>query len=270
MIKKENSIATDIVNNEAYFMIFSIKNSIFSEKSIDIQKNYIFYNSSSKFPLFNGLYCFSLENEDEFLFSLKKSIAFFKKKNTNFSWWWLNNACVPNFVLNKLNELGFKKYGTYTGIALELENYNLKKIDNKLVIRKVSTKAEYESFVSIVSNAFSFDFSTTNDFYHLQNFYENPNTVEHYIGYHENIPVTVMTLFINENVVGIYNAATVIKYRKTGFYSELLNSLLFNLKTREYTLAVSQLAPDGMARGIFDGIGFKNFCHLEHYLFLFE
>ncbi|WP_225969930.1 GNAT family N-acetyltransferase [Pectobacterium parvum] len=75
------------------------------------------------------------------------------------------------------------------------------------------------------------------------------------VGYLDGVPVSTATLYLKDNVAGVFDIATPEKWRRQGFGSEMFHSALQLALKKQAKICVLQASPDGL--NIYKKSGFK-------------
>lgn len=219
------------------------------------------YFSGSDFALFNGTFNESL-SEEKFETALEKTCAFFAPYNKPFTWWWTKNTKMPEAIKSALESKQFTALGTFLGIGSQITEMNKVDIPNAVTVSKVDTENEYETFIAILSEVFELT-SIADQFKAM---FRSP-LFQHYLGYYEGESVGAVTSYINNNVVGLYNGATLERARKHGVCSALLQTAVNDAKQKDTKFVVAQLMTEAMAQGITEKMGLRAHCELYPFIF---
>lgn len=264
LFNDENTIFQSIIQNMRDFFKEAILLSHHQKAGIQSFHDSMRYYSGSDFALFNGLFHQGDFDSREYFSDL---IHYFSGKNKPFVWWWLSSNDIPSDIQISLDHHGFQGLGMYNCLALDLKNIELQEANNKIEIVKINDAKEYKHYIDIISEVFQVSDSVRNDFFVMLNSYGDDKLFQHYLGYYENKPVTVLTSYIKDKVAGLYSGATLPGFQKLGLCTTIGQYALTDAKKSGCELAVTQLMAPGMAQGICEKIGFKSYGRMLPYVF---
>lgn len=260
-------VTKNIISNLIEVMSIAVQFSTHPESGVKDLQGSLQYYSGCEFPFFNGIFNNYNNHEPGIRGNLSEIIEFFAAKNTPFIWWWLQQSEIPIETKKELEDQGFQSLGVFSGIAAKLDEVNFNfNADNDIKIKCVENNDEYTKFLTIICDVFQLSESIKNDFYNMYQSYGQNGKFTHYLGFYKNEPVATLTSYIDDKVVGLYNGATLAKAQKNGLCSILARNAIKEAKNSGCEYAVSQLMAPGMAKGLSEKLGFKNYCSLLPFL----
>lgn len=90
--------------------------------------------------------------------------------------------------------------------------------------------------------------------------------IESYVGYFQDTPVSIGTIFYFNGVAGIYNVGTLKEYQGKGIGGEMMTTMLLKAKLDDLKTAILQGPADGI--GIYEKLGFQFCGEMKQFLFL--
>lgn len=177
--------------------------------------------------------------------------------------WWVGYSCDPHWLPNLLEEMGFKKNTTEHAMALDLQDYKgINENENantvNFNVNPVSTAEQLENFISILE---PYD-SSARPFYSRLKMEMLEKQEQLYVGYNNGTPVSIGTLYHDEDTAGIFSLLTDEKYRGQGFGTQMMLHLIQTAKSngnRYVTLSAS--SNDGYR--IYERLGFKSYGEFD-------
>lgn len=194
---------------------------------------------------------------------IRKVLRVFTSKNLPFSWW-VSERDKPDSLPSLLEKQGLSPKEEDIGMILFLDSFNQERRNHGLLIRRVLNQLELKNFAEVMVNIGGYSKV-------YEEFFEKiPSTLfgegapfEIYVGYHEEVPVVTGILVLHANVGGIYYIMTRQEYRKRGYGTEMMISLLQRAKAKNYHLATLQASAIG--KSLYQKLGFKTLCRFLEY-----
>jgi len=226
------------------------------------------YFSGCQFPFFNGVFN-NYQHKDAVLKDdLTEITDYFSEKNVPFIWWWLQDSEMPSEIKNELDQKGFKFLGDFTGIAVQLTQINKNTFmpDKTVKIKQVETSAEYQQFIAILCEVFQMTDSIKKEMKEMLKSYGPDGKFKHYLGFYKDKAVATATSYIDGNIVGLYNGATLTEARNKGLCSVLAKKVIDDAILLGCEYGITQLMASAMAKGIAEKLGAKKYCNLLPYI----
>ena len=182
-----------------------------------------------------------------------------------------NIYCKQNVFLKN-----FKNVYTDAWMVLENENYlETFNIPDNIIIKKVSTFNEFKEFIDVFKKAYSSD-DPSDPYGNLSPTYTDAlkrsfdkNDLykkNHYIGFINGIPAGVATAITKDDLVGIYNVATISEYRKKSIGKSLMSYIVKDLYQQNTTIFL-QTEKDTFVETWYKKQGFQTMflgeCYIE-------
>lgn len=232
----------------------------------DLQGSFQYY-TGCEFPFFNGVFNNYKYQNTEIKDDLAKITEFFAAKNKPFIWWWTQQSEMPGEIKQELADNGFQFLGDFSGIAAKLTDVKFNgEVDEKITVKRVETPDEYNQYLTIICEVFQLTDSVKKDFHDMYQSYGPNGKFIHYLGFYENVPAATLTSYISDKVVGLYSGATLAKVQKKGLCGTIGQVAIKEAIDAGCEYAISQLMAPGMAKGVSEKVGFKEYCTLYPYL----
>jgi ribosomal protein S18 acetylase RimI-like enzyme len=132
-----------------------------------------------------------------------------------------------------------------------------------LVIRPVEDLATLRLWTRIHAAGFGMPPSTTGPIYDLLASLGADRPLRFYLGYLDGQPVAISTLFLESDVAGIYDVATLPEARRKGIGAAMTLAPL--LAMREAGCRVGILQSSAMGYYVYLRLGFVTVCKMEHF-----
>ncbi|MCM3629786.1 GNAT family N-acetyltransferase [Paenibacillus glycanilyticus] len=170
---------------------------------------------------------------------------------------WLTYSHEPDELVEKallVNE--FQPIEEMTGFGLALEKWSSDLHIQGFEVGAVQTETEIETYRKIALAGFGIPDNLADIFCKI--FVDGPfqdKSIQHYVAYMEGEPVTTVTTFKEDGVVGIYNVATPEAHRRRGYARTALAEVLREVQKQGAQQAVIIATP--MAASVYPSVGFK-------------
>ncbi|RKF52402.1 acetyltransferase [Bacillus wiedmannii] len=190
---------------------------------------------------------------------LYKEVAYFNQKKFPMSVWFWDDKQERD-IKRELIKIGLKE--AEQNIAMVADLKTIHPIINMPVgftIQKVSSSGQIKKFGETLAHLFG----TSEEGIHVQAFYNetvsfdlwNSENMKLYLGYYKGEAVSVGSLVITKDSIGIYDIATKEEMRGKGFGSTMFHYLLQEAKELKGAQCVLQASPDGI--NIYKKAGFQ-------------
>lgn len=136
----------------------------------------------------------------------------------------------------------------------------------EISVKEVSTEAEYDDFIDIIAEVFQFTPSIKLDYTAMCQLYGKNGHFNHYLGFYDHKPISTLTTYTNNGIVGFYNGATLPNMQKHGICTTLAQYAIQHAQSTDNKIGISQLMASGMAKGISEKMGFKTSCILQPFV----
>lgn len=236
-----------------------------NQQILSLQDQCLWLNSGTHNPFFNGVIDYAQD--------FTRLSALLTKAKNDFnrrpcSWWYLADDLLSIEAQQILNKHKFYSAGKFSGIKLLIEAMNTEIIvPNEISIKKVKTRQDCQIFYDIFFEVFQMAGIMKIEFQKMLDSLLCNENYSGYIGFYENKPVGVASSFIIDEVVGLYNAATLTHARNKGVGTALQLQRIKDAKAKGCRLAVAQLMAKNMAGGIAKRLGFSTLCQFTPYIY---
>lgn len=189
------------------------------------------------------------------------AIQFFSSQNLPFAWW-IDQQEI-------FEKKGFQFGGTMKGIALELSQISEVSLNcpDGLKIKAIETEQELRQFISVLVESFGMENSTAEQMHRINYAAMKNGEQIHFMASLNDVPVSIATLSVCETTSGIWNFATLPKYRGHGIGNAVAKACILEAKRHKYKQIMAILMPKGMAAGTFRKLGFQDVSHFSFYLY---
>ncbi len=176
--------------------------------------------------------------------------------NQSFAWW------IPPSERNKalsgfLYKFGLKKTNE-DGMLCDLSKVNIANPITNLEIRLVQNKQQLQSFINILK---TYDQSAEYFYNKLDNNFSE-NSIKFFVGFINNIPGVIGTLYINSHASSIFSLITKEHIRNSGYGTDMMNHLLKFAKSHK-TNVVTLSASNNDGYKIYKRLGFNKLDSFE-------
>lgn len=203
----------------------------------------------------------TLKNRDA---KIKETVDYFNSRHLPFTWW-TGPSTRPPTLGEHLEAHGFLHRPDNAGMAIELSMIpdDLPQ-PSELSIEPVEDVVTLKKYAHVATTCFSmtpftdhfFDVETSIG---LKSFPPRRN----YLGYLEGAPVACSNLLLAHGVAGIYAVGTLPAARRKGVGTAMTLVPLREARDRGYHVGVIHASP--MGRGVYQRIGFKQYCNIGIY-----
>ncbi len=202
-------------------------------------------------------------NEKNLSSRVSHILDLYKSKNLPFSWW-IGERDEPEGLAGELIRQGLSPKEDDIGMSLSLEGMSFSRSVKELSIERIETRERLVDFAKVVVAAGVYPLIYEQLLSEIPPvLYHDGAPFEIYVGYFENLAVVTGILVLHANVAGIYYIMTDPSFRKRGFGTEMMISLLLRAKERGYRLATLQASESG--RSLYQKLGFEQNCHFVEY-----
>jgi ribosomal protein S18 acetylase RimI-like enzyme len=189
-------------------------------------------------------------------------VAYFQSRNiANFTWW-LAPHLEPSAWAEHLLSHGFQYDHQTPGMAIDLADLP-RKSPHPLVIRRVEDRQTLSEWVDTFLLGFEMPASVAPAILALFESLGINLPIRHYLGYLEDEPVAVSSLFLGEGVAGIYNVATRAAARGRGIGSRMTLTPLNDARQMGYQTGILQSSQMGYR--VYQRLGFRTHCQVDYF-----
>ena len=179
--------------------------------------------------------------------------------------WWVTPSSAPDDLADRLTSRGFVADEPWPGMTLRTDSMREPPQVPGLVIRRVTTDADLETYVRIFAPILSPSDAFTKLFVDGSRRigYDEAAPEVHFVGLVEGEPVATVSLLTAGGAAGIYNVATVEGVRRRGIGAAMTAAAV--IAGRQRGLSTAALQASTMGRSTYEKLGFQHACDLVPY-----
>ena len=179
--------------------------------------------------------------------------------------WWVTPSSSPDDLAARLASRGFVADDPWPGMTLEADAVREPPPVAGLVIRRVTTDDELETYVRIFAPILSSSAAFTALFVDGSRRigYDDAAPEVHFVGLLDGEPVATVSLLTAGGAAGIYNVATVERARRRGIGAAMTMAAVE--AGRQRGLMTATLQASTMGRSTYESLGFRHACDLMPY-----
>jgi GNAT superfamily N-acetyltransferase len=181
--------------------------------------------------------------------------------------WWVGPNDEAADLGSLLSEQGWTHAATLTGMAIDLLALREPTASPPgLTISPVDSADALTAWCQIMTSVSEFpDFAAAA----WQEMYRDIGVMDHpqwrlFLGRIDGVPVSTSALFLSSGVAGIHGVTTLAGHRGRGIGTAMTCSPLLEARSQGFRVGV--LLSSDMAVGVYDKIGFQEYCRGEIYL----
>jgi len=221
------------------------------------------WQNSIQHPWFSGVIS-KLDAPDYAPDIISDTVAYFKQQQTPIFTWWCDPTVDRESWHAYLVEQGFGLDTNTPGMALDLSTVDKHApLPDGLAIKTVDTPQQFDQWVHTFILGFGMPPDWAPAFGRLMTGIEYDLSLRHYIGYLNGEAVATSTLFPSAGVAGIHNVATLPQARGRGIGTALTHAPLLDALDMGYRVSILQSSDIGYR--VYQRMGFKKLCDMEHY-----
>ncbi len=168
--------------------------------------------------------------------------------------WWVGPSCDPKWLGDILCENGFEKPSTEYAMVYDLAKFDkLSVSSNNMVIKRVATLNQLEHFIQVIE---PYDVAARTFYSRLQDERMLKGSEESFVGYEDDTPVVISSLYVEDNVAGIFNLITQENKRGRGYGTQMMKYLMYDAY-KSGAKHISLLASSDSAYRIYERLGFQ-------------
>ena len=256
----DHALTTAIRANLCAF--FRYMGGSFPENYIENQK-YARWHLPVAHPWFNGVLCSSLPEESDSCF-IEDSIQYFRARNVRSFTWWMEPhlKCQDGEAL--LSPHGFRFFNDTPGMALDLQRMvrPAQEVED-LEVREVTDDASLRAWAHVFTTGYGLPAVWEPSVYDLEIRLGFNLPIRSFLGYWNGEPAATSTLFLGAGVAGIYNVATLPGARGKGIGGAMTHRPLLDARGMGYRIGILQSSEMGF--GVYQKLGFRHLCQIEHF-----
>jgi GNAT superfamily N-acetyltransferase len=218
-------------------------------------------------PNLNGILLthFAQDNTSYIDARIEETLDYFKKRRVDVGWS-VGPSTQPLDLADHLEEHGFV-YGIDTiGMAVALQNiHDNVHTSSTLTIREALDGEALLQLRDIETEGFGGSLEVAQTYYdaYVGVSFGRDAAWHHYIGYLDDKAVAITSLLLYAGIAGIYGVATIPEARRQGIGATMTLHALHEARTFGYKIAA--LSPSEMSQGIYEHLGFREYCRISHY-----
>lgn len=214
-------------------------------------------------PWFNGILALQPPAGDEGQL-IDEMLSYFKSGGVTSLTWWVAPALSTEEWRSPLLAQGFQYDANTPGMAMDLTQLpSTARGPASLVIEQVKDLVELHKWTQTFVAGYEIAPAAGTPFYDLLADLGTDLPFRHYLGYLDGEPVATATLWLAAGVAGIYNIATIPPARGQGIGAALTVAPLRDASAAGYRVGVLQSS--GMGFRLYQQLGFRQFCRMEHF-----
>jgi GNAT superfamily N-acetyltransferase len=174
--------------------------------------------------------------------------------------WWITPRSTPPDLPARLVKLGFEHIGDYPAMAKILHpvasNFQ---VNEDLELREISLSCDLDITIKLIKNCFQlppYCLETLLNLFYLDFVSEHPY-FRHFVGFVNNVPVAVTSLFRAAGVAGLYFVGTIPEYRRRGIGADIIAHSLAAAADEGFRIAV--LRASQMGAEVYRKLGFREY-----------
>ncbi|GMT48995.1 MAG: hypothetical protein IEMM0008_0534 [bacterium] len=218
------------------------------------------------YPLFNNILRLnaSLEHIES---AVEDALSPFRQRKIP-AFWWAGTVTqfinLDRFLKAKQLVHAFQAFG----MAMELDNLNTDiKIPDSLAIQRVHDTQTFKTWCDIVSNVYKFPNFVKEQWFNMYMAVglDPDNPWRHYTASLNGKAVAASSLFLGAGVASVSNVATLPGFRRRGIGSAITRQSLHEARVEGFYITTLWASKKGM--GVYKGMGYKEYCKGDCYLF---
>jgi GNAT superfamily N-acetyltransferase len=213
---------------------------------------------------YNGVVCAEPPgaNADE---GALASIEYFRARNTAaFTWWFAPEIEIGEWAPHLLPH-GFVHDQQTPGMACDLAGLAAVDLPPSVEIRPVEDLETLHTWVqTFVPGTGLSEAWEEPQFEVYAGLLGAEDPMRHYLASLDGQPVATASLFLGAGVAGIYDVATLPAARRRGIGTAVTRAPLLEARAMGHRVGILQSSPMGLA--VYDRMGFRTVCRMEHFL----
>ena len=214
-------------------------------------------------PIFNGVLKARLQ-PDTLEKRIEEMLELYRLRNLPM-YWWVGPASSPDDLGEHLESHGLTLEDRAPGMAVDLGLLKNLEPPNEVRIERVNNKQILAGWIRVLTSVFGTPSECSEAC--LEMFdragYALDGKLWNYVGILGDEIVATSTVFLDGDVAGIYNVATVPEARGKGVGAAMTLAPL--LKAREMGCRLGILQSSQIGYGVYKGLGFQEYCKIDLY-----
>lgn len=219
MLKKEDPAFLIEYNGAKIFSSFNVLPN--AELIVDEEK--VLLNTGIRYPIFNGVFMSNFTGSEYALDAKVDDIlTYFKAQDIPMIWWCgpMSEEC---HLKSRLQQLRLPSE-SLAGLSARIDDKVIKlQHINHFEVRRIKTKEGIEDYTNVFLKAYDIPEAFKSNFITLfeMNVLKGEAQWEHFVGYYDNNPVSVATIFYDYDTIGLYNVGTLPDFQRQHFATEV-------------------------------------------------
>jgi ribosomal protein S18 acetylase RimI-like enzyme len=208
---------------------------------------------------------FARADKNYIMAKIDEILTYFKARQVSVGWT-IGPSTRPINLATFLEAFRFRYHDQTQGMAADLLALNEDiPLNQQLIIREAEDPETLKILRSIEMKGFGASAELAQNYYdsYINLGFGKGKPWHHYIGWLNNEPVSIASLFFYAGVAGIYGVATIPEVRRQGIAATMTLHVLHEAGKQGYRVAI--LSPSEMSIAIYRRIGFQEYCKLLHY-----
>lgn len=180
--------------------------------------------------------------------------------------WWVTPSTAPADLATYLIGRGFSPLGPRPGMAVDLDvlPQQIPHVSG-VEITTVTDVSTYEVWVRVFAASYGHPPEVAQRYFDLTSprIEEEETNVRRYLAWQDGSPIAISTLFVSDDVAGLYQVGTLPEARGRGVGTAIVLAPLLEARSRGLRHVVLYASLMGVT--IYRRLGFKVYCRLDRY-----
>ncbi len=218
-----------------------------------IEKNGITIINSNEFTdMFNTIYCQGSVNISQ----INDAINFFSNKNLPFSWW-MGFENESTKLSSMLEQCSLQKTENELLMAIDLCDFAASNYQQDLIFTRVTDSQKLNDLVNIITNIMPNESSAIRHFFERSSeMILKSDCIEYYVGYHNNQPISTLSLFYFQGVASIFDVIVLPENRGMKIASTMVVESLKIASNKQCSIVALTATND--AKNVYEKLGFNS------------
>jgi GNAT superfamily N-acetyltransferase len=215
-------------------------------------------------PSFNGVFKARLQS-NELDRRIEETLEFFRRRNLPMCWW-VGPASAPINLGERLESHGLTLEASPPGMAVELDFLKKVRTPKELRIERVRDKKALAEWTRILISTFEIPFESSGlllDLFDRVGYAPDSNLIN-YIGILGDETISTSTVFLEGDVAGVCNVATLPDARGKGIGTTMTFAPLQEAHKRGCRIGI--LHSSQMGYMVYKHLGFEQYCTIDMYV----
>jgi GNAT superfamily N-acetyltransferase len=222
------------------------------------------YLTGIPFPPFNGVVKARLQ-PDTLEKKIEEMLELYRLRNLPMCWW-VGPASSPDDLGEHLESHGLTLEDRAPGMAVDLGLLKNLEPTKEVKIERVSSKQIMAGWTRVLTSVFGIPVECSDACFEVFDRvgYALDVKLWNYVGILGDRIVAISTVFLDGDVAGVYNVATMPDARGKGIGAAMSLAPLLAARERGCRLGILQSSP--MGYGVYKGLGFQEYCKIDLYM----